>query len=111
MYTDLTAEDAFQHTTDGPDCPIAVCYSPGDFVALCERAGFDAEFLGGYLSRFELERLERAGGDAIADERLGAEHREFLRELDRDADGYPTWRGKHAGIGGSYLLRRRESAA
>lgn len=110
LYADLSPEEAFQRTTDGPDCPIALCYEPEDFVALCDRAGFDAEFLGGYLSRFELERLERARDAAIADERLGDEHREFLRELEMDDDGYPTWRGKHAGVGGSYVLRRRDSA-
>ena len=26
-YGDLTVEEAFEHTTDGPDCPIARCYS------------------------------------------------------------------------------------
>jgi SAM-dependent methyltransferase len=110
MYPDLSAENAFQRTTDGPDCPIAHCYAPEDFVALCDRAGFEAEFLGGYLSRHELETVDRARDDAIADERLGAEHRDFLRELETDSDGYPTWRGKHAGVGGSYLLRRRDTA-
>jgi SAM-dependent methyltransferase len=111
LYTDLAPEDAFQHTTDGPDCPIALCFEPQDFVAVCERAGFEAEFVGGYLSRHELETLERSRDAAIADERLGAEHRDFLRELEADGDGYPTWRGKHAGVGGSYLLRRRDATA
>jgi ubiquinone/menaquinone biosynthesis C-methylase UbiE len=110
LYPDLSAEDAFQHTTDGPDCPIALCFAPEDFVALCDRAGFDTEFLGGYLSRHELETLERSRDAAIADERLAAEHRDFLRELELDGDGYPTWRGKHAGVGGSYALRRLDSS-
>jgi SAM-dependent methyltransferase len=110
LYADLSDEDAFQHTTDGPDCPIALCYEPDDFVALCERAGFDAEFLGGYPSRHELEVLGRRREAAIADERLGAEHREFLRELEADGDGYPTWRGRHAGVGGSYALVRRDTS-
>ena len=111
LYSELSTEDAFQHTTDGPDCPIALCFAPEDFVALCGRAGFDAEFLGGYLSRHELETLERSRDAAIADQRLGAEHRDFLRELEADGDGHPLWRGKHAGVGGTYVLRRRDRTA
>ena len=106
-YGDLTVEEAFEHTTDGPDCPIARCYSGGDFIELCAEAGFDAEFLGGYPSRHELELLDRYGDEAIADERLDERHRSFLRELERDGDGYPMWRGKHAGVGGSYVLTAR----
>ncbi len=106
-YGDLTVEEAFEHTTDGPDCPIARCYAADDFIALCAEAGFDAEFLGGYPSRHELELLDRYGDEAIADERLDERHRSFLRELERDGDGYPMWRGKHAGVGGSYVLTAR----
>jgi SAM-dependent methyltransferase len=110
MYKELSAEDAFQRTTDGPDCPIALCYEPRDFVELCDRAGFGTEFLGGYLSRTDLDALDRSRERALADERLAAEHRDFLRELEIDGDGYPVWRGKHAGVGGCYLLRRRETS-
>ena len=106
-YPELSDEEAFEHTTDGPDCPIARCYDPEEFIALCAEAGFEAGFLGGYLSRHELALLDSDGEQAIGDDRLGAEHRDFLRELERDGDGYPTWRGKHAGVGGSYLLVAR----
>jgi SAM-dependent methyltransferase len=105
-YSNLTTEDAFERTTDGPDCPIARCYRPEDFIALCEGAGFEAEFLGGYPSQAELDWLRSSRDRALADKRVGAEHRDFLRELELDPDGYPMWRGKHAGVGGSYLLRR-----
>ena len=107
MYSNLTTEQAFERTTDGPACPIARCYRPGDFIALCEGAGFEAEFLGGYLSESELNWLRDSRERAIADQRLGAEHREFLSELQLDERGCPLWRGKHAGVGGSYRLRRR----
>lgn len=111
LYPELDDEEAFQRTTDGPDCPIARCYRPGDFIALCDGAGFEAEFLGGYLSKHELGCIDEHLEGAIADERLAPGHREFLRELERDGNGYPTWRGKHAGIGGSYVLRSRASGA
>jgi len=106
-YPNLTAAQAFERTTDGPACPIARCYRPEDFVALCEDAGFETEFLGGYHSESELNWLRDSRERAIADERLAAEHREFLSELELDQHGYPAWRGKHAGVGGSYRLRRR----
>ena len=105
-YSELPAEQAFEKTTDGPDCPIARCWRGDDFVALCREAGFEARFLGGYLSRHELEQLGEHREQAIGDERLAAEHREFLRELEPDENGVPTWRGSHAGVGGSYVLEK-----
>jgi hypothetical protein len=73
---------------------------------MCEQAGFRAEYAGGYLSRHELERLKAVGAEAMADERLGDEHRDFLRGLGTDDRGYPMHQGAHAGIGGVYKLRK-----
>jgi SAM-dependent methyltransferase len=102
----LDVAEAFRRNTDGPECPISVAYRGADFVATCERAGFEAEFVGGYLSSHELECLSRSWAQAIADPRLGDEHRGFLRELTYDAAGRPMYRGFHAGIGGTYRLRK-----
>ena len=99
-------DDAFRRSTDGEDCPISRCYQGAEFAAMCERAGFEAEYLGGYLSLHELSRLRELGERAIADERLGEEHSAFIGELEMDPAGMPTYRGKHAGIGGVYRLRR-----
>ena len=77
---------------------------PADFASICNEAGFEADYLGGYLSLHELQQLEPHLDAAIADERLDAEHRDFLRELEMDDAGPPTWRGVHAGVGGSYSL-------
>jgi SAM-dependent methyltransferase len=104
QYADLDVETAFARTTDGVDCPIARCYRPGAFVALCADAGLQAEFVGGYFHRFELRWMRRVGR-ALADERLPAEHREFLRGLTRDERRYPCHAGRHAGIGGCYVVR------
>ena len=98
--------DAFRRNTDGPECPISIAYSGPEFVAICEEAGFAARFVGGYLSRHELERLRASWADAIADDRLAEEHRTFLRELTYDVGGLPMHDGVHAGIGGTYRLRR-----
>ena len=57
-----------------------------------------------------LRRARRAapadGAAAIRDERLGAEHRRFLAALAFDARGLPLSDGTHAGIGGTYHVRR-----
>ncbi|MCL4296061.1 MAG: methyltransferase domain-containing protein [Anaerolineae bacterium] len=103
-FPGLSLEDAFAKTTDSEDCPIARCHTPEEFIAICNRAGFQAEYVGGYLSLHELLILKELGQQAMADERLGVEHREFLRALTYDESGYPMYEGKHAGIGGVYRL-------
>ena len=104
-YRDLDVEEAFQLTTDGPECPIARSSRPEDFATLCAEAGFEASFLGGYLSRHELETLSRHRDQAVRDPSLANEHRAFLRDLEFDQAGLPLHRGLHAGVGGAYLLR------
>jgi ubiquinone/menaquinone biosynthesis C-methylase UbiE len=102
-HAGLSVEDAFERTTDGEDCPISRAYAPDAFVAMCRDAGFDATFVGGYFHRFEL-RWMRHARRALADDRLPAEHREFITALERDDRGRPTYRGRHAGIGGCYVV-------
>ena len=104
-WAGLSVEDAFQKNTDGEDCPIARAYTPEAFADLCRSAGFDTEYVGGHLSKLELEVLMKHKEAAIEDERLDERHRDFLRELDYDGRGYPMWRGKHAGVGGVFELR------
>lgn len=105
-FAGLSVREAFGRNTDGERCPIARCYTPAEFGALCERAGFSWEFVGGYPARYELELLEQHGEAAVDSPELAEEHRTFLRELERDELGYPVFRGKHAGVGGVYRLRR-----
>jgi ubiquinone/menaquinone biosynthesis C-methylase UbiE len=106
-FPDLTVEEAFARNTDGPKCPIARCYRCDDFVAMCHRAGFEAEYVGGYLASFELDQLREFGEDARRDPRLAEEHRQFLEELTYDDGGFPFFRGRSAGIGGVYRLTKR----
>jgi len=98
-------EAAFQRSTDGDDCPISIPCHPSVFVKMCQQAGFGVEFLGGYFARTELDLWASDGQQAMSDERLGEEHRSFLRSL-VTVDGYPTLDGLPAGIGGVYRLTR-----
>jgi SAM-dependent methyltransferase len=102
----MDVDTAFGRISDGPECPISIAYRPDDWLELCRSAGFDAEFLGGYLSVNELSVLEFWGMKALLDDRLASEHREFLSEIRWDDAGYPRYRGRHAGFGGSYRLRK-----
>ena len=104
-FADLSVEEAFQKVTDGEDCPIARAYSPAEFGELCADAGFDVTYVGGHLSRHELDVWAEHRERALADARLDERHKQFLREVDLDADGYPMWHGKHAGVGAVYELR------
>ena len=101
-----TLADAFRRTTDGEDCPIARCYAPSEWIAACEAAGLRAEYAGGYLTRPELRALRSSRAAAVGDQRLAAEHRAFLRELDVDAAGLPLHHGLYAGLGGTYRVWR-----
>jgi hypothetical protein len=40
---------------------------------------------------------------------LGEEHRQFISELQLDERGYPKWRGRYAGIGGVYTIKKPSS--
>jgi ubiquinone/menaquinone biosynthesis C-methylase UbiE len=106
-YMDLALSEAFRRLTDGPDCPISRHYTEAGMRELCEAAGFDARYVGGYLSRHELDQIDAHWATAIADERLDPLHRGFLRGLRFDRAGFPMAGGFHAGIGGVYHLRPR----
>lgn len=106
LFPGADVHEAFRRNTDGPDCPISRSYRSGEFAALCEGAGLDVEYAGGYLSTHELTVLERSWARAIADPRLAVEHRDFLRALTYDFAGRPMYEGRHAGIGGTYHLRK-----
>lgn len=98
--------EAFRRNTDGPECPISRSYPPEEFAALCRAAGFQVDYVGGYLSKHELGVLDRSWAAALADDRLSPEHRDFLRSLTFDFAGRPMHAGRHAGIGGTYRLRK-----
>jgi len=104
LFGGLAADEAFARSTDGPQCPISRAFRHPEFCALARAAGFEIEFLGGYFADLELDLWRSSGRNAIDDPRLPAEHREFLQEVEVDADGYPRSGGFYAGIGGVYSV-------
>lgn len=103
LYPGQDKDAAFRRTTDGDLCPIANCYKPGDFVGLCEQAGFRAEFAGAGISLLELDVLSQRIR-ALQDKRLDAESRAFLYDLTFNDRLWPLYRGRVAGLNGCYHL-------
>lgn len=104
-FQGLSVDEAFTRSTDSENCPIARSYKPEEFIAICEKVGFTCEFVGGYFSVAELTLLKKYHWRAIRDNRLAKRQRDFLQELVVE-NGYPFYRGKSAGIGGVYKLRK-----
>jgi ubiquinone/menaquinone biosynthesis C-methylase UbiE len=105
-FAGLTADEAFARNTDGPKCPISRAFRSAEFCELAERAGFEAEFLGGYYADIELDLWRDTGADALAEPRLAGEHKDFLRRVTNGADGYPRFEGSYVGVGGVYRVTR-----
>lgn len=103
-YKGLSIRNAFSKTTDGENCPIARCYKPKEFIALCEASGFKAEYRGGYFSADILGQYHRYAKEALNDKRLAKEHRNFLKGITENQDGYPMYQSHYAGAHGVYKI-------
>lgn len=96
--------EAFKHLTDGETCPISRAYRPAEWIALASEAGFVSRHAGNAISMFELDVFPKRFA-AIQSLELAKEHRDFLRALDLDARGFPTYQGHHAGIDACFVHR------
>lgn len=105
-FQGLSLMEAFTRNTDGENCPIARCYAPAEFTAICREAGFDCDYAGGYLSDTELSSYKKHAKAALKDSRLAEEHKEFIASLIFDEEGLPRHKGYYAGIGGVYWLKK-----
>jgi ubiquinone/menaquinone biosynthesis C-methylase UbiE len=105
LHAGLGLLDAFQKSTDGPDCPVSRCYSEQQFVDLVAPHGFIPEHFGVAVSAWEMSLLPKRYA-AIMDRRVPAASRDFLASLTFDERGLPLVRpGVHAGIDGCYHFR------
>ncbi len=106
-FKGLDIYDAFTKNTDGESCPIAHCYKSEEFITMCKHAGFcEVNYMGGYLSRTEMEVIQKYYSMALEDKRLASEHLQFLKSLKWDGNGYPIYNGMYAGVGGVYRLKK-----
>lgn len=100
---EIAKQDIFKITTDGEECPIVNCYTPEAFAAIASRCGFRTEFRGAAMSLNEMIWLPRRF-EALKDETLDSEARDFLLGLTFDRRGFPLHRGQVAGINSYYRL-------
>jgi SAM-dependent methyltransferase len=103
LYRELDIRDAFSRFTDGEECPIAQVYTPAEFIALADRAGFRTEYLGAAIAVAELADWPLRW-HAIMDRRLELEHRRWLLNLTLDHRGLPKHGTSLAGQDGCYRL-------
>lgn len=106
-FSGMNIEQAFTGNTDGLDCPMSRCFSITDFSAMCDDAGFDCRYAGGYLTETEMISLRRYLDQALEDSRLDDRHKEFLRSLTFDGQGLPMYQGRYAGVSGVYHLMKQ----
>lgn len=100
----MTVDDIFRCSTDGIWCPKAECWTEQEFVSILQKAGFDGvEYKGGYFDSLELKIAHMYLSQAIDDSRLEECHKNFLREVSFNEEGYPVYNGKLCGVGGAYL--------
>jgi len=103
----LTLEDAFRRSTDGPDCPISRYYTKQQFMQICTDAGFYSKFLGSAISLHEMKILP-SRFDAIENYDLPEHHRDFLFSLTFDRYSRPLYESDVAGIDGCYELKKEK---
>jgi ubiquinone/menaquinone biosynthesis C-methylase UbiE len=94
----LPIREAFARSTDGAECPIANCYTPEEFGALAEKAGFTCRTVGVACSLFEMQLLATNHFEACMSMELEAEHRQFLLALTYDEQRRPHFAGVPAGV-------------
>lgn len=101
----LDIAEAFQRSTDGPDCPISRCYTRQAFIDLVTPHGFKFESFGVAVSAWEMSLLAKRY-EAIMNPTLPEASREFLVGLTFDSRGLPMTRpGVLAGIDGCFVFR------
>lgn len=98
LSAELPIREAFTRSTDGPECPIANCYTPEEFGREAAAAGLACRRIGVACSLWERIQERQARLEACTSLALPREHREFLVGLTYDAHGVPLHDGVPAGI-------------
>ena len=106
LFPELTIGEQFAKSTDGEDCPIANCYRPQEWLQICRGAGLEGEFSGAAISMHEASLCPKRF-DAIRDQRLRKESRDFLLQLEMDRHGLPLYQGHYAGVDACFRLTKR----
>lgn len=107
VYDNKTDDEIFKQNTDGKYCPISLAYLPKDFIKRCNDSGFNCSLIGAAITPLELSILGRRF-EAIDDDNVSREHKEFLKNITVDERGFPLYNGVVAGVDAVYKLTKRD---
>jgi ubiquinone/menaquinone biosynthesis C-methylase UbiE len=108
LYSDVGIMEAFEKTTDGPDCPVSKCYKKEDFLKLVENFGFKGCFKGAAVSISELSWMNKRF-EAIQNINLPKDHLDFLSSINFNERGHPLVNDCIAGIDGCFEFIKKEN--
>ncbi len=110
-------EEIFSQTTDGIDCPLSRAWKPANFIALCQNSGLTATFLGGYFAPKELNTWINSPDHVLSWQKLiemaincpqlEDRHKNFLRNVSSNPEGFPLYEGLYCGVFAVYELVKR----
>ena len=106
IYKGLSKSEVFKMHTDGITCPISNCWKVDEFLGMIREAGMTGIFKGSAPSIISEMKLLPLRFDAIMDEQLDPESRDFLYNLTFNEYGIPAYKGRTAGINACYELTK-----
>ena len=104
-YENLEIEEAFMRSTDGFECPLSRKWRISEMLELFKSVGFEGKHLGNAISIIEMSHLPKRF-EALMNQSLPKESRDFLSQLKFDDRGVPYFNGNAAGIDGCYEIEK-----
>jgi ubiquinone/menaquinone biosynthesis C-methylase UbiE len=104
-YAGLSLTQAFQRSTDGPNCPVSRSYTDKEFLELSTKVGLTGSLFGCSITLSELNLIS-SRTEALCDSKFPKASREFLYNLSFDNKGRPIHEGQIAGLGACFHLTK-----
>tara|TARA_B110000046_G_C12705637_1_gene278395 strand:- start:118 stop:582 length:465 start_codon:yes stop_codon:yes gene_type:complete len=106
IYKGISKTEVFKMHTDGLECPISNCWKVDEFLGMIREAGMTGVFRGSAPEINSEMKLLPLRFDAIMDEQLDSESRNFLYNLTFNKYGVPIYKGRTAGINACFELTK-----
>ena len=103
----MSNKEAFRMSTDGLTCPISEAWSVDEFIKMCTESDLDCKFKGtAFDCMVELSNLSLRF-EAIYNEELSSESRNFLASLKFDDRGMPLINNREAGMYSVFTIKKK----
>ncbi len=103
IFHNLSADEIFRISTDGFQCPVSKCFSPSDFIDICNKNKFKSKLKNISISLFELKKVKILN-EAINSHKIEKNSRDFLKQV-YFKKNIPYFKKNIAGINSYYELR------